>query len=457
MNNKNLFDEISRILASGISRRSAFRLITDTVASGTAVSLLGAQQAHADSGELGFCDGGCKPSGNLPCEPGAGTCTNVGGGDTLCKCTGVNSLCGDNGLCCQPCPTDCCATGIDCCNGTCCPANTPRCSSGHCCPTGQFWNRTRCKTPNTARMVVAAVQPGPPMQLALTAQNKTYGIAKISVDEAVNCNITPAIPLAAGGTTSAIALTAIKIHHCQPARITLALTDPYGEIENKHILFTVLKLSTGKWVRQTFSDLLQEQAHLTLTNGSFGFTTMQVWVNSTLQHTLSLANNQTLTLDMYYEMTESVNTISLVGFGEPAASANVMLMDEAPDPDSKLGTESTEEFTPGVNIWGPLAEVMEDNSNLQLASISTQTIQLNLNDTLNGATNLAPLFTVELNEKFIVVESVKVNAGTNGTANLTLQLPPRTLNAHDIVDVGWQNLPNESGRALSGFAQLAAH
>jgi hypothetical protein len=296
------------------------------------------------------------------------------------------------------------------------------------------------------------------MQLALTAQNNTYGIAKISVGEAVNCNITPAIPMAAGGTTSAIALTATKIHHCQPARITLALTDPYGEIENKHILFTVLKLSTGKWVRQTFSDLLQDQAHLTLTNGSFGFTTLQVWVNSTLQHTLSLTNNQTRNLDLFYEMTESENTISLVGFGEPAASANIMLMDEAPDPDSKLGTESTEDFTPGMNIWGPLAEVMEDNSHLQLASVSAQTLQLNLNDSLTGGTNLAPsLFTVELHAKLVVVESVEVHAGANGTTNLTLQLPPGTLNVHDIVDVSWQNLPNAGGRALSGFAQLAAH
>ena len=135
-----------------------------------------------------------------------------------------------------------------------------------------------------------------------------------------------------------------------------------------------------------------------------------------------------------------------------------MLMDEAPDPDSKLGTESTEEFTPGVNIWGPLAEVMEDNSHLQLASVSAQTLQLNLNDSLTGGTNLAPsLFTVELHAKLVVVESVEVHAGANGTTNLTLQLPPGTLNVHDIVDVSWQNLPNANGRALSGFAQLAAH
>ena len=286
MSKENLFDGISRILASGISRRRAFRLIAGAVASGTAVSFLDPQRAYATAcvNIDGRCSGDCCP-GSPPCKPFTPT------GTIECCSGGLFGACGnvvDTGFC------------TTCLQAT--PMANATCSKGHCCPTGQFWNGTMCKKPNTAKAVVAAVQPGPPMQLALTAQDSTYGIAKISVGEAVNCNITPAIPMAAGGTTSAIALTATKIHHCKPARITLALTDPSGDIENKHILFSVLKLSTGKWVRQTFSDLLQEQAHLTLTNGSFGFTILQVWVNSTLQHTLSLTNNQTLTLDLFYEM-----------------------------------------------------------------------------------------------------------------------------------------------------------
>jgi len=397
MNKENFFDGVSRILASSISRRKAFKLIAGAVAGGTLVSL---PEPRAKADATACCKNSDCPSGQV-CD-GAGK---------DCKITSF---------------------GISGTTGT-------------------------CQKPNTTKVVVASVPPGPPMQLALTAQDSTYGIANISVDEAVNCKITPALPMTPGGTTSAIALAATKVSHYKPARITLSVTNPYGEIENKHILFTVLKLSTGSWVRQTFSNLLPGQAHLTLTNGSFGFTTLEVWVNSKLQKTLGLSNNQTLTLDLYAEMTENKNTISLVGFGKPSASANIMLMDEAPDPGSKLGTESTDEFTPGMNIWGPLAEVVEDNSDLQLASVSTQTIQLNLDDSLSGGTSLAPsLFTVEVAGKSIVVESVEANPGAKGVTSLTLQLPAGSLNAHDTVDVAWQKLPDASGRTLSGFAQLSA-
>jgi len=431
MSKENLFDGISRILASGMSRRRAFRLIAGALTSGAA-SFLGPQKASAQSGYVAAC---CIGSGCATGNITAKQCTAAGGSPAP-SCSACTAT------------VNCCVAGICYTN-----AKLSDCQSHQGTVVSDC---SMCKS-NTASVVVAAVQPGPPMRLALTAQDSTYGIANISVSEAVNCNITPTLPMTAGGTTSAIALAATKVSHYKPARITLAVTDPYGDIENKHILFTVLKLSTGSWVKQTFSDLLPGQAHLTLTNGSFGFTKLEVWVNSKLQRTLGLTNNQTLTLDLYAEMTESKNTISLVGFGKTSASANIMLMDEAPDPNSKLGTESTDEFTPGMNIWGPLAEVVEDNSDLQLASVSTQTIQLTLDDSLSGGTNLAPsFFTVEVDAKSVVVESVAAHAGANGTTGLTLQLPSGTLSVNDTVDVAWQKLPDASGRTLSGFAQLSA-
>jgi len=302
------------------------------------------------------------------------------------------------------------------------------------------------------------------MQLALTVQDKVNGIAGLYISEAVNCKVTPTMPMAmaARGTTNPIALAATKISHCKHAMITLGVTDQHGEKEeSRQLIFTLLKLSTGKSVKQTFSDLHRATSYLTLTNGSFGLTKLEVWVNSKLQNTFALTNNQTLSLDLYPAGEPGKNTISLVGFGTLGASANIMVKDDGPHhPDPDPPVPSMEDFQPGRNVWGSLAEETEDNSDLQKADAASQTVRLNLEDALNSNAGSDPsIFTVEADSgETTVVQSVEVQAGANGSTNLVLQLPPGSLQAGGpCVYVSWQNLIDAGGHALSGFVELSPH
>jgi hypothetical protein len=126
-----LLDDISRITASPISRREAFKLVGGAVG-GALLAYLGVGRA---SRGLGAPAGGAQAPQIIPrCPRGEFRC-----GATCCR----NGLACCNGKCCtsgQTCCNDTCCPRGQCCNGrTCCPSGQ-RCINGRCCPSAQSCN-----------------------------------------------------------------------------------------------------------------------------------------------------------------------------------------------------------------------------------------------------------------------------------------------------------------------------
>jgi hypothetical protein len=174
------FDDMSKVLASGVSRRDALKLIGGTVG-GSALAALGIGRARAAvSSCAAFCANfhgaahaqcmqTCKqcgsdpsrlcfnfgPSPSVTCCPGPGpvTCCSGPNGSTTCCPSGSNccfafatnttTCCPSGTHCCQSfdgTSTTCCANGAMCCDATCCIAGDVCCSA----PGGPF-----CCTPGT--------------------------------------------------------------------------------------------------------------------------------------------------------------------------------------------------------------------------------------------------------------------------------------------------------------------
>ena len=174
-----MIDEISRIIASPIPCRQAFRLLSRIVGGGLLASLgLGrasrglAAQVTCSSGTR-LCGTECCPNDLLCC---GGICYGVVtsqsymccGSSALCEkilqqcctdhcCNNTHTCCGQfccppsrqccNGTCCTAgavcCGATCCSAGRACCNGICCPAGASCCADA-CCPKGHFCCDNKC-------------------------------------------------------------------------------------------------------------------------------------------------------------------------------------------------------------------------------------------------------------------------------------------------------------------------
>ena len=313
---------------------------------------------------------------------------------------------------------------------------------------------------------ITAIRSGPPAQADVTIQNAVEGISSISLTKAVNCTVTPALPISfSTPNTSPILLTATKTDQTQPAQFEFNVCKPGDLLSCCPIdpILTVLKLTTGRWVRQTFAGVPPAEHFFTVTNGDPGLNRLHIWVNSKHFTTLSLRDNETQNLDLAAAMTEKANTISLVGAGELGASAAVLIGDTAPAAAAENGRMGAMALAQAQGpahrrsaIWGPLAEETEENSHLHAANAASQTVQVNFSGALNsGAASNPSLYTVEVNGKPAAVQVAHVQAGAAGM-DLTLQLPPGTLHNGDSVDVFWDTLLDAKGRPLAGHVPLRA-
>ena len=155
-----LLDDISRITASTISRREAFKLVGGAVG-GTLLAYLGVGRA---SRGLGAPAGGAQPvqhgiikvcgHGKSLCPDGKTCCST---NETCCngKCCPSGQTCTTDGHCCrtsQVCGDTCCGRSAHCCNGICCSANQACCGVNKpmCCAPGRYCCSGKClgKTPS---------------------------------------------------------------------------------------------------------------------------------------------------------------------------------------------------------------------------------------------------------------------------------------------------------------------
>jgi hypothetical protein len=128
-----LLDDISRITASSISRREAFKLVGGAVG-GALLAYLGVGRASRGLGAP--APDRCPRSRPVPCN---GECYPPG-----YTCCGRTVCDGDDNCC-----TDhCCEKTRACCGSTCCPSGQT-CISGKCCPSAQSCSGTCCPSGHT--------------------------------------------------------------------------------------------------------------------------------------------------------------------------------------------------------------------------------------------------------------------------------------------------------------------
>jgi hypothetical protein len=150
-----LIDEISRAIASPVSRRQAFKVVSGAVGSallaslglGRAARALGAQ-AESDPRCPRFwfpCNGKCYPPGftccsHTVCDDFHHCCKDhcCGSFESCCGST----CCGFGSSCCNN--STCCPRGVACCSGKCCSQPRAICCGGACCPEGYLCCANKC-------------------------------------------------------------------------------------------------------------------------------------------------------------------------------------------------------------------------------------------------------------------------------------------------------------------------
>jgi hypothetical protein len=125
-----LIDDISRIIASPVSRRRAFKMVGGAVG-GAVLGSLGMRRAA-------FAQG--RPEGPPFCPPGETRCDR-----TCChrdqKCC-TDHCCGTEQICCSG--HACCPPESSCCGGHCCGSPRTKCCGDKCCPEGNFCCDEKC-------------------------------------------------------------------------------------------------------------------------------------------------------------------------------------------------------------------------------------------------------------------------------------------------------------------------
>jgi hypothetical protein len=223
---------------------------------------------------------------------------------------------------------------------------------------------------------------------------------------------------------------------------------------------TTLKINTGKSVTQTFTDIPQAEHFIAVTNGSPGLKRLVIQVNDKQYEGMELKDNETQNIDVANAMRPgNANTLTFVGEGKTGASADIFVSDTSPpaqtSPPPKVVRRSG--APQDVGTWGPLAEHVEDNSDLQFAQSSHQQIHLHLATALDRHTAAQPgLYTVQVHGRQVGVTRVKISKHTEEETTVILTLPARTMQAGDEVEVTWDGVETAEGQRLSGHVSLVA-
>lgn len=169
--------------------------------------------------------------------------------------------------------------------------------------------------------------PGPPAYIEVTVQDVGSGLGSIEVLKQENADVP--IPPFSPGTLDAVVVTATKINEKQRSRVELKAVDMAGNSKTCDPVLTSLLISRrGKPVRQSFANLPAAESLVTIHNGDPGIAHLEVVVNGTPFVARRLGNRQVGNLDVSSAMLPGdVNIITLRAFGEPGASAMVLIHD----------------------------------------------------------------------------------------------------------------------------------
>ena len=481
MNKGHIFDDITRITARAgvdISRRKALSWIVGTVAYGALGGIGLGRKALADT--FGACVLGSSCN-----EMWSVTCVKVGATFTpnwrCCSQTSTvlyvpkytpgicitNKSCisvQDTGMC-SPCYG---ATNIS--YGTCCSDGihgyTPSGSkvTGRCIlPSGSCYGGTnldpaectQCGGDWLAGGSCCLSNMSGSFSGGVITFNSACGFSHVSVTSYNNCtsSISPF-----NCETSSVTVTATKIDTTKSASIYAVAVDCTGNNSGVDPVMTTLSLTTGRWVRQTFTDIPKAESYISVTNNNPGLKTLDIRVNSHYHKTLELRANETKNINVAEAMiTGNHNTVSLMGQGKLGASADVSISDTPPPIQPTVTISRDKNLSLKENtVWGHIAEELHETSDLHSADVSTQTVLITFKGDLNSFTagNIG-LYSVEVNGKPVVVQKADAQSQADGV-ELLLQLPPNTFKSGNTVDVYWEDLQDKEGQPLAGHVSLIA-
>lgn len=148
----NLFDDVSRVIGSPVSRRKVLGMVGGAVG-GAVLASLGLRAAafgQETSENKPKCGPHQTPCGKICCDSVRvcvdGICCPPGHINCAGKCCGGTCT---NGKCCGKdshyCGGVCCPNGQICCNGKCCGSTAAVCHNGKCCISGNVCNGVCCQ------------------------------------------------------------------------------------------------------------------------------------------------------------------------------------------------------------------------------------------------------------------------------------------------------------------------
>lgn len=369
-----LFDDLTRILGSGMSRREAIRTVLGAAAGGYVSRLL----ATTGIASLGWPDGAAATIVGVSWAARAGKPTK--------KCEEKNCPEGDlpkDRICSTP-SNSCCPEKYVACMGEdaglCCPADQPQCCPGfpgqsatRCCPApAKDWEccglaakccdrrgkveqccqdergdlicclqRDNCCCPDESKpgkpltckprskLKLEAYHTEPRNQIEMSVRDPSgTGLTRISV--VVNVNADVVIPVLRPGSTYA-RVTATRVDQSKPARVVLQACTACGKGEccvDGDPVLTTLQIPSGKRsVRDTFADIPKVEHFITVQNGRPGLRRVRVNVNGLAAGSLRLRSREVGMLDIARYMMSKKNIITLTGEGAPGSSALVIISD----------------------------------------------------------------------------------------------------------------------------------
>ena len=173
---------------------------------------------------------------------------------------------------------------------------------------------------------------GPPQQIITGVKDASSGLKSITVLKVRNATVS--IPDFTIGTKQRVLVTVTKIDQALKATFTLRATNMDGCGTNGDPVITVLKIPPfGSLVRQTFVKIPRAERFVTIANGNLGLKSIEISVNGIRYGKFMLETNQArnreISVDVSSLMAIGDNTITLTGYGEPNASALVVISDSA--------------------------------------------------------------------------------------------------------------------------------
>lgn len=321
-----LFDEISRVVASNLSRRDAIKLVVGGLA-GSYLSFLwpGLAGAASNPGDCkltadkNFC-GECYCPEFSHCCSTTGPCCNDG--YTCCE--------GDTGwLCCRPANTggrrrdegEVCCHNFRRVNPLCCDLNT------HCCcrfSVGQAW----CQPKPVIQLI--AILPGMPPQLHILVYDPEGKPEIFNITAIKKVNVEVFIPPLA---RSPVLVIAIKQDPTKPAFFTLracayCATNPNCCTEGDPVVSQVYIPEGQIRIRESFTGIPAFESFVTIHNGHPGFRRAHIFVNERHVDSFRMGPREARTIDVASEMRDTDdNVITVMGRGRPGAGALIVIAD----------------------------------------------------------------------------------------------------------------------------------